>query len=268
MSNYNRPLLLCLLLLATSTITTTAFQTAPATIAQSSSSSSPLFASSSTAADNKAAAAAEVEASQKPGYVPKWKKKGTLADEVGDMDFGDKGIKGSIAVKFQQGNVTKTTMAMPGQPLRDAATQAGQFIKYGCGKGECGTCEAMCNGKWIRPCTAVVTQTETTEMVIQVKEIKSATTSSGTFFSVKSFFMGFYNNVLGMVGFVKYRQNAKKNWEERQEYEDKIERLTLEKRQKRQAEWKKRKDHAGASGDDVVAEKTTTSTNTNKQLSP
>eukprot|EP00586_Coscinodiscus_wailesii_P022840 CAMPEP_0172496676 /NCGR_PEP_ID=MMETSP1066-20121228/91215_1 /TAXON_ID=671091 /ORGANISM="Coscinodiscus wailesii, Strain CCMP2513" /LENGTH=246 /DNA_ID=CAMNT_0013269089 /DNA_START=83 /DNA_END=823 /DNA_ORIENTATION=+ len=188
-----------------------------------------------------AATEAESSPTSKSGYVPKWKKKQTLADEMSDIvDFEKKGIKGTISVKFQQGNETKQTMAMPGQPLRDVATQAGQFIKYGCGKGECGTCEAQCNGKWIRPCTAVV-PVQDEEVVIIVKEIKSATTSSGTFFSVKSFFMGFYNNVLGMVGFVKYRQNAKKNWEERQEYEALIERLTLEKRQKRRLEWNQRK---------------------------
>jgi len=38
-----------------------------------------------------------------------------------------------------------------------------------------------------------------------------------------------------MIGFVKYRQNAKKNWEERQEYEALIRRLTLEKRAARLA---------------------------------
>lgn len=173
---------------------------------------------------------------KKAGYVPKWKKKKTLADEAGDLDFQDKGIKGTISVVFKQGDEIKSTMAMPGQPLRDVATQAGQFIKYGCGKGECGTCEAMCNGKWIRPCKDVVPVTGE-EVVVQVKEIAKKASSSGQFFSVKSFFMGFYNNLLGMVGFVKYRRNAKKNWEERQEYEELIRTLTLEKRERRQREF-------------------------------
>eukprot|EP00546_Thalassionema_frauenfeldii_P020653 CAMPEP_0178906384 /NCGR_PEP_ID=MMETSP0786-20121207/6796_1 /TAXON_ID=186022 /ORGANISM="Thalassionema frauenfeldii, Strain CCMP 1798" /LENGTH=239 /DNA_ID=CAMNT_0020578087 /DNA_START=266 /DNA_END=985 /DNA_ORIENTATION=+ len=227
-SNFNRYVLLCLIVMAT---TTAAFQTTTTTTTPS---SSALFSSTTEKSS-------EASPQQKSGYVPKWKKKQTLADEVGDGDFSDKGIKGTIAVKFQQGDVTKETMAMPGQPLRDVATQAGQFIKYGCGKGECGTCEAMCNGQWIRPCMAVVPNVvEGEDVVITVKDIASATTSSGKFFSVKSFFMGFYNNLLGMVGFVKYRRNAKRNWEERQEYEELIERLTLEKRQKRQAEWKQR----------------------------
>ena len=34
-----------------------------------------------------------------------------------------------------------STMAFAGQPLKEVAAQAGQYIKYQCGKGECGTCE-------------------------------------------------------------------------------------------------------------------------------
>jgi 2Fe-2S iron-sulfur cluster binding domain len=195
---------------------------------------------------SQAQAQAPQQAATTNGYVPKWKKKKTLADEFGDdIDFKDKGIKGTISVVFKQGDEIKRTMAMPGQPLRDVATQAGQFIKYGCGKGECGTCEALCDGKWIRPCKDVVPVAATNgaeEIVIQVKAIASATTSSGTFFSVKSFFMGFYNNLLGMVGFVKYRRNAKQNWEERQEYEDLIKQRTLEKKRQKQLQLQKQKE--------------------------
>ena len=87
------------LLLATST---TAFQpaAAPSTAAQR----SPLFMSTAEEAKKKTT-----------GYVPKWKKKKTLADEAGDMDFSDKGIKGTISVVFKQGDEIKSTMAMPGQ---------------------------------------------------------------------------------------------------------------------------------------------------------
>lgn len=74
-----------------------------------------------------------------------------------------------------------------------------------------------------------------TEYKVQVKEIKSKAASSGKFYSVRSFLMGFYNNLLGMVGFVKYRRAAKKNWDERQEYEDLIRQKTLEKRAARLA---------------------------------
>jgi len=182
--------------------------------------------------------------SEKEGYVPKWKKQQTLADKMGGsgkVGFDTVGLKGTIPVVFKQGDDTISTMASPGQPLRDVASQAGQFIKYGCGKGECGTCEAMCDGKWIRPCTAVLPAAipEGEEYVVQIKGIKSASTSSGTFFSVKSFFMGFYNNLLGMVGFVKYRQNAKENWLERQEYEELIKTKTMEKKMRRMKEAEK-----------------------------
>ena len=195
---------------------------------------SPLFAVAKSSAGKKAA--------PKGKYVPKWKKKGTLAEESGNIDslgFENVGLKGTIKVSFQQGNVTKTSMAWAGQPIRDVATQAGQFIKYGCGKGECGTCECMVNGQWIRPCTATVPATAgapgALPFVINVKEVKAKSTSSGTFFSIRSFLMGFWNNLLGMVGFVKFRRAARKNWEERQEYEALVRQKTLERKLARRA---------------------------------
>ena len=178
------------------------------------------------------------------GYVPKWKKKSTLAEELGSIEqvgFDKVGIKGTIPVVFQQGNVTKTSMAFAGQPLRDVASQAGQYIKYGCGKGECGTCECMVNGKWIRPCTALVPPSlmeGEQEYKIQLKDIKAKSVSSGQFFSIRSFFRGFWNNLLGMFGFVKMRGAARKNWEERKVYEAKIAKRTLEIKLKRIADWK------------------------------
>jgi hypothetical protein len=146
------------------------------------------------------------------------------------------GIKGDIPVIFRQGNATRTTLAMRGQPLRDVASQAGQFIKYGCGKGECGTCEALVQGKWVRPCTALVPAdaSSSEEFVIVVKEGKSKSASSGKFFSVRSFFMGFWNNLLGMVGFVKSRRDAKRSWNERKEYEELIKLKALEKKRARE----------------------------------
>ncbi|KAL7570307.1 hypothetical protein ACA910_017156 [Epithemia clementina (nom. ined.)] len=171
---------------------------------------------------------------KKKGYDPKWKKKKTLAEELGidgTKDLAQVGLKGTIPVVFKQGNVTKTTMAIPGQPLRDVAIQAGQFIKYGCGKGECGTCEALVNGQWIRPCSVgVPALAKGEEYVVQVKEVKAKSKSSGKFYSIRSFFMGFWNNLLGMIGFVKYRRNAKQNWNERREYEDLIRQKSLEKK--------------------------------------
>jgi hypothetical protein len=67
-----------------------------------------------------------------------------------------------------------------------------------------------------------------------LKEIKNKAKSSGKFYSFRSFLMGFYNNLLGMVGFVKRRRAAKKNWEERMEMEELIRQKTLEKRRARE----------------------------------
>lgn len=170
---------------------------------------------------------------KKKGYEPKWKKKETLSQSGGPTDFKDMGLKGTVPVVFKQGNETRSTMALPGQPLRDVASQANQFIKYGCGKGECGTCECLVNGQWVRPCNTNVpgTLAPDEEYTVIVKEIKNKSKSSGKFYSVRSFFMGFYNNLLGMVGLVKFRRAAKENWNERQEYEDLIRRKTLERKQ-------------------------------------
>lgn len=170
-------------------------------------------------------------------YDPKWKKKKTLAEESEGLDPTEVGITGTVPVVFKMGDETKTGMGSVGQPIRDVATQAGQFIKYGCGKGECGTCEALCNGKWIRPCNAVIPAdydvSGTGEYVIQVKEVKSKAKSSGKFYSVRSFFMGFYNNLLGMFAFVKTRRAARRNYEERMEYEEMIKQKVLEKKMAR-----------------------------------
>lgn len=167
-------------------------------------------------------------------YEPKWKKKETLAEQSGGptKDLKEVGLVGSISVVFKQGNETKQTMALPGQPLREVAIQAGQFIKYGCGKGECGTCEALVNGQWIRPCSVSVPADlpAGVDYVVNVKSVKNKAKSSGKFYSVRSFLFGFYNNVLGMVGMVKYKRNAKKNFDDRIEYEDLIRQKTMERK--------------------------------------
>ena len=166
-------------------------------------------------------------------YEPKWKKKETLAETLGvdSTDAEDVGLDyGTIPIVFKQGNSTLRTSAAPGQPLSYVAAQAGQPIRYGCKKGECGTCECMMSGKWVRPCIEPVPDTVKPgeELIIVLKELRSKTTSSGKFYSVKSFFMGFYNNFVGMFGFVKQRRAAKRNWMERIEYEDSIKARALE----------------------------------------
>mmetsp|Transcript_14593 Transcript_14593/g.21797 ORF Transcript_14593/g.21797 Transcript_14593/m.21797 type:complete len:242 (-) Transcript_14593:2234-2959(-) len=187
---------------------------------------------------------------KKEGYVPKWKKKATLAEITGTAELSpeEKGLVGAVPITFQQGTGEDATLiktsAMPGQPLKLVASQAGQYIKYGCGKGECGTCDSLCNGKYLRPCVDVVPtdltpDPETGEyanLVIQVKGTKAKVVSSGKFFSVKSFFMGFWNNLLGMGGFVRDRRKAKKNYQDRISQEEEILRRTAEKKRKKAAE--------------------------------
>lgn len=194
--------------------------------------------------------ALDKNSAKKERYVPKWKKSATLAETsgTGGLSIKEKGLAGSVPIKFQTGKGEKATFvetaAMPGQPLKLVASQAGQYIKYGCGRGECGTCESLCNGQYLRPCVdAVPTDLqpdaatgEYAPLVIQVKGTRAKVVSSGKFYSAKSFLMGFWNNFLGMGGFVRDRRKAKKNWQERMAKEDDIRRLTEEKKRRRLAE--------------------------------
>ena len=211
---------------------------------------SPLF--SSTSVRPETSLFSTVGKKKSKPYVPKWVKKETLAESAGDtnsLGYSGVGLKGTIPVVFKQGNETRTSMAWAGQPIRDVASQAGQYIQYGCGKGECGTCECMMNGKWVRPCVETVppNAAEEGELVLQIKAIKSKKTSSGTFFSIRSFFMGFWNNLLGMFGFVRFRKKAAENWDERKAYEDLVAQKTLEKKLARQA-MKNAEDNGAAPG--------------------
>lgn len=160
-------------------------------------------------------------------YTPKWTKKKTLAEEV----EAGLGLEGDVPVLFKQADEERKTLAIVGQPLSAVAAQAGQPIRYGCKKGECGTCQVKCNGEWVRPCVAKIPSVAPGESyVLEVRAVKNKSTSSGKFFSVRSFIMGFVNNLVGMVGFVKQRRAAKKNWQERQDIEDRIAKLAEEKR--------------------------------------
>jgi hypothetical protein len=202
---------------------------------------SPLFGTPTVASSSPSLLTRFAVKSKNPsGYTPKWVKKTTLADERGstkDIGFDKVGLKGTIPVVFKQGNATRTSMAWAGQPIRDVATQAGQYIKYGCGEGECGTCECMVDGKWIRPCVATVPATVAgQEMIVQIKAFSAVKVSSGKFFSLRSFLMGLWNNILGMIGFVTTRRAARKNWEERKTYEDMVLEKTLEKKRSKRAE--------------------------------
>ena len=55
------------------------------------------------------------------------------------------------------------------------------------------------------------------------------------FYSVKSFVMGWYNNILGMVGFVKTSATEGKNFRDRLDGEDEVARLVAERKAARLA---------------------------------
>ena len=171
----------------------------------------------------------------------KWQTERTkLADDYGaPTDIIDKGLAGSIQVLFKQGNATKMTRAEVGTPLSEVASQADQFIRYKCKKGECGTCEVQVNGKWVRTCVATVPYVEDNVFEVTVKPtMMKGQGKASKFYSVKSFIMGWYNNILGMVGFVKTSATEGKNFRDRLDGEDEVARLVAERKAKRLAESK------------------------------
>jgi len=108
------------------------------------------------------------------------------------------------------------TMALVGAPLSSVASQAGQYIKYKCKVGECGTCEVRIDGNWVRTCVAKVPPMDKgAELKVFVRGSMVETKKSTAFFSLSSFISGFKNNALGMVGFVKEGIKGKKNFEDR-----------------------------------------------------
>merc|ERR1719482_2291085 len=143
-----------------------------------------------------------------------WSKRRTLAEtEGGATDKGAEavGLTGTIPVEFSQGNDTLSTMAIAGQPLSEVAAQAGQYIKYKCGKGECGTCQVRVNGEWVKTCVSRVPAYVEGggNFDVWVRPSMAKSKKASRFFSVRSFFDGFKNNVLGMVGFVVQGKKSK-----------------------------------------------------------
>ena len=69
--------------------------------------------------------------------------------------------------------------------LPQFATMYAQFIKYKCGKGECGTCEVMVDGQWVRSCvTRIPLVPEGESYTINVRESMVKPTKKSTrFFS-------------------------------------------------------------------------------------
>ena len=167
----------------------------------------------------------------------KWQTERTkLADDYGaPTDIVDKGLAGSIQVLFKQGNATKMTRAEVGTPLSEVASQADQFIRYKCKKGECGTCEVQVNGKWVRTCVSTVPYVEDVFEVTVKPTMMKGQGKASKFYSVKSFIMGWYNNILGMVGFVKTSATEGKNFRDRLDGEDEVARLVAERKAARLA---------------------------------
>ena len=168
----------------------------------------------------------------------KWQTERTkLADDPNTIK--DSGLAGAIQVLFKQGNATKMTRAEVGTPLSEVASQADQFIRYKCKKGECGTCEVQVNGKWVRTCVATVPYVENNLFEVTVKPtMMKGQGKASKFYSLKSFVMGWYNNILGMVGFVKTSATEGKNFRDRLDGEDEVARLVAARKAKRLAEGK------------------------------
>ena len=143
----------------------------------------------------------------------------TLAEKAGGIaQFGEDavGLIGNVPVTFTQGNETIATKAIVGQPLSEVASQCGQYIKYQCRKGECGTCEVRINGQWTRTCVTKVphvAQGETFAVHVRGSMVKTA--KSSRFYSFKSIIAGAKNNLLGMVGFVREGRRSSSSFKHR-----------------------------------------------------
>jgi len=155
-----------------------------------------------------------------------WSRRETLAEKGGGLD--DKGAEavgliGTIPVEFEHGDTVLKTMAMPGQPLSEVASQAGQYVKYKCKKGECGTCEVRVDGQWVRTCVSTVPYVDKGETYkVHVRTSMKKGKKSSRFFSIRSFYDGARNNILGMIGFVKEGRKSKDAFEERIDNEKKL----------------------------------------------
>lgn len=143
----------------------------------------------------------------------------TLAETEGGVEnqgLAAVGLIGDIPVCFTQGNATIDTKAILGQPLSEVASQCGQYIKYQCRKGECGTCAVQIDGQWTRTCVTKVPHMpkgETLHVSVRGSMVKTAKASR--FYSFKSILAGAKNNLLGMVGFVREGRRSKSVFKDR-----------------------------------------------------
>jgi hypothetical protein len=103
------------------------------------------------------------------------------------------------------------------------AAQAGQFVKYKCLKGECGTCEVQVDGKWIRTCVTRVPALPPGEAFeVRVRGSMVASKAASRFFSIRSFIAGFRNNLLGMIGFVREGRKSTNQFQQRLDNERRL----------------------------------------------
>ena len=164
-----------------------------------------------------------------------------------------------------------STMAFAGQPLKEVAAQAGQYIKYQCGKGECGTCEVCVfparhctlwatrfarrpvarllshsfvrccrqvrvDGNWIRTCSVKVPPVASgEEYKVHVRGSMVKPKKSSKFFSFTSYIAGARNNILGMVGFVREGRKSRERFRERIEAEEELKRRIAERKAQKKA---------------------------------
>jgi len=154
----------------------------------------------------------------------------TLADTGGATDLSS-GITGTIPVEFSHGNESITTMAFVGQELSAVAAQSGQYIKYQCKKGACGTCEVRVDGKWIRTCVSQVPYVDPGQTYkVQVKSSMKKAKSASGFYSFRSIFAGMKNNIVGMFGFLREGRKSQSRFEERIGGEEELMKLVAEKK--------------------------------------
>mmetsp|Transcript_23100 Transcript_23100/g.47888 ORF Transcript_23100/g.47888 Transcript_23100/m.47888 type:complete len:217 (+) Transcript_23100:173-823(+) len=148
-------------------------------------------------------------------------------------DSAEGKTSGTVSVTFTQGEETRNTTAIPGQGLNEVAIQADQFIKYKCKKGECGTCEVLVDGQWVRSCVTKI-PTGVKEYNVQVRPSMVKSKKASGFFSAQSFRDGFVNNALGMVGFVTEGAKEDENFDHRMTEEERIKEMVRRKKEERE----------------------------------
>lgn len=177
--------------------------------------------------------------------MKKWDRRRTLAEQIGgagDQGHENVGLLGTIPVVFTCGEDVIKTKAMVGQPLSEVAAQSGQWIKYKCKKGQCGTCDVRIGGEWVHTCQHKIPYVPDGESYeVFVRDTMKKAKRSSRFYSFKSLIAGAKNNILGMVGFVRDARRSKENFNTRLNKEDDIMALAEARRKAKAGKAKKEK---------------------------